>query len=226
LCSLALLSHVGIFPLLVAILLATAVLFRVAGGPPLRPAAGAITAITLLAIVFSVAVYYGHFPESYETLHRVVGSAEPAAASPGPDVPLSRVPPLRAPTRVLRAADVGVRAFGWPIVLLAGVGAWRVWCRGARDRVTLLIAATAVAYVVFAGFAAVMPVEPRFQRYMEEFIGRVNYTAMPAAVILAACGAAWMWARGVTGRTVLVVLFTWAVLLAGGRWAADILRRG
>ncbi len=71
LATLAFLSHVGLFPLLLAMMCATAVLYRWLGGVELRPASYQIVLAAVLAAVVSVVLYYGHFPESYRTLQRL-----------------------------------------------------------------------------------------------------------------------------------------------------------
>ncbi len=84
LASLAFLSHVGVFPLLLAALAASAVLYRWRGGPELRAPSRAVFLAAIVAAVFSVVVYYGQFGEAYETLNRVRARGATAQA-PGSD---------------------------------------------------------------------------------------------------------------------------------------------
>src|SRR4029450_995935 len=70
LASIAFLSHVGIFPLLLASMMAAAAVYWWRGGAPLRPAVWCIAVTGLAAAVLSIVLYYGHFPESYATLQR------------------------------------------------------------------------------------------------------------------------------------------------------------
>ena len=68
LASLAFLSHVSSFALLFATLVAMALVYRWLGGPTLHPTARSVLVIAILAAVFSVVTYYGHFREVYSRL--------------------------------------------------------------------------------------------------------------------------------------------------------------
>jgi hypothetical protein len=229
--SVAFLSHVGIFPLLLAIMLVVAAFYRLCGGAELRPAANRIALAGALAALFSVVVYYGHFPESYSTLQRVRGQShavtapssvatppgDPAAGSPPPSNSAS-VPAKPRHERLVRAAQLGVTSFGWPLALLAAVGTIALWAAGTRDRVTLLAAACGLVYVGFVGFSATAPIEPRFQRYSEEFISRVNFAVMPVAVVLAARGTVWAWRFNLAARAATVGALAAALIVAARVW--------
>jgi hypothetical protein len=230
LASVAFLSHVGIFPVLVAIMCVVAALYRWVGGVELKSASPQIVLVTVLAAVFSIAVYYGHFPESYRTLQRVRQQGAIAAAE---NTPAPRTDAPRAPTdtarsvpvrsvgeRIVRAANIAVASFGWPIMLLAAVGAITLWTARARDPMTLLAAACVIVYAGFVGFSAASPVEPRFQRYSEEFISRVNLAVMPVPVVLAARGAVWSWHRNLGTRVVAIGTLAAALVGASSAWWA------
>ena len=227
--SVAFLSHVGIFPLLLSLMLIVAAFYRLFGGAELRQAASRIGLAAVLAAVFSVVVYYGHFPESYATLQRVRGHnpgvTTPSTPASGHDAGAESttavekaVPARPRLERLLRAARLGVTSLGWPIAVLAVMGAIAVCGKRARDRVTLLAAACVVVYAGFVGFSAMAPIEPRFQRYSEEFISRVNFAVMPVAVVLAARGAVWAWGITVAGRAAAIGLFAGALTLAARAW--------
>jgi len=229
--SVAFLSHVGIFPLLFAIVFAVAAFYRLFGGPDFRSAANRIALAGALAAVFSVIVYYGHFPESYSTLRRVRAQSDTAAASataapPAQDAasgstaaPQKPAAPAKSRSvRVLRAAALEIDSFGWPITLLAAVGAITLWTTRARDRLTLLAAASALVYLGFVGFSATAPIEPRFVRYSEEFISRVNFAVMPVAVVLAARGVVWTWRLNLGMRAVAAGVLTAALIGAYRVW--------
>jgi hypothetical protein len=203
--AVAFLSHVGTFSLLLAMLLTVGLAYRVLGGPALRPPAHTILLVTMAAAAFAVVSYYGRFGEVYRTLERV--GAEPAA---GAGLPLH--------VRMATALGLGLRAAGWPIVVLAAVGAWRVGA--GRDRLRLALASYAVVYVGFLAFAVSAPVEPRFQRYTDEFIDRLNYATMPAVATLAACGGSWAWSAGTPGRIAATVLFLAAAAKGAKAWTA------
>ncbi len=101
---------------------------------------------------------------------------------------------------------------GWPILLLAIVGAWRSVVDRSYDRATLAVMAWTVACAVFLA-VAVMRVDAPFQRYAAEFFGRVLLATFPAAVLLAARATGWAWKHGVPLACV-------GVLSVAGRHAA------
>ncbi len=205
LASLACLSHVGMFPVQLLTLLSIAVLYRWGGGAIFAAPARAVFLATVLAAGFSVVAYYGQFGEVYKTLDRVRGRASSSVVLPNVEQPAgdtARPTPtvMSLGERAARAGGLGVRAVGWPIFLLALVGAWRLWIRGARDRLGLVLVAWGVTCVVFLVFAVSVPVDQRFERYTDEFISRVYDSTAPAAVILAAHGALWAWSAGLVPR--------------------------
>jgi hypothetical protein len=120
--------------------------------------------------------------------------------------------------RLQRAVHLGVSSFGWPIALLAAVGAVLLWVNRSRDHLTLLAAASGVVYAGFVGFSALAPIEPRFQRYSEEFISRVNFALMPIAVVLAARGAVWAWRTNLAARAAAIVTLAAAWVVAARAW--------
>ena len=70
---------------------------------------------------------------------------------------------------------------------------------------------------VFLG-VAVMRVDAPFQRYAAEFFGRVLLATFPAAVVLAARGAAWVWNHGANGRIASALLILWAIVPGTQHW--------
>ncbi len=226
LATLACLSHVGLFPLLLAMMCATAVFYWLAG-VGLRPASYQIVLAAVLAAVVSVGLYYGHFPESYRTLQRLKpgASAEMANAAPGvstfptrDDTP-QRVLPVRGPAeRFGRAVVIAESSFGWPVLALTFLGGWTLWMRRARDPVTLLATACLVIYAVFVTASALTPIEPRFQRYAEEFISRINFAVVPIVAALAARGVTWAWSRQVAWRLVVAALVAVTFVTGAHGW--------
>ena len=227
LASWAFLSHVGTFPLLLTALMMLAVACRWLGGGAERDAAWRIGIVALTAAIFSVAIYYGQFGEVYKSLNRVIGRAtssgvpaprleETTADDPPPMLVGGATPPVT--TRVATAADLTLRAVGWPIALLSVVGAWRVLASRARDRLTLTLLAWVATCAAFVFFGVVGPVEPRFYRYTVEFIGRVVYATWPAAIVLAATGGAWAWRAGTAGRLASGALVGAAVWVGASNW--------
>ncbi len=236
--ALGLLSHVGLIPLLGGLVGAGAVLLAWRGQGEDRRAGWVILAAALIAIVLAVGLYYRHFGDAFRSAQRV-GQSQPgpsqpsaaaAAAAPtaiGGERPSAEA--AAAPTGVAvtgtsraqragRAAGLGLAAYGAPLLLLALVGAARLFIRSSRDRATLMVLASIVVCALVAGVSVLAPVEPRFERYTDEFISRVYYAVTPAVALLAAAGAAWLWTRGVAGRSTAVAGLLGALLVAAHRW--------
>ncbi len=220
LASLAFLSHVHTFLLLLAMLLALAFLYRSMGSQMLRAPARSVFLATMIAAVLSITSYYGQFGEVYKTLSRTRASAIARVPSPvmtqdGAET-TARTDGSAAMARSLGVRSVtalasSVRAVGWSILILAIAGPWRVAADRVRDRLGLALAAWGVAYLAFLVFGALVPVEERFQRYAAEFIDRVNYATCPAVAILAARGGMWGWRAGIPQRLTTSALVIGAV---------------
>jgi len=220
LASLAFLSHVGVFPVLLTTLVGAAALYWLVGGPPLRVPARGILAAAVLASVFSVVTYYGQFAEVYKSLDRVRSrSAANGAATTG-DASVEGAARQTIPLhhRARTVASLALRAFGWPVVVLGAVGLWHLWKTRGRDRLTLALAAAMATYLIFVGFAAATPVEPRFQKYSDEFIDRVNYATTPVAVVLAGRAAGWAWRAGLAPRVGAAILLAAATVIGARAW--------
>ena len=127
-----------------------------------------------------------------------------------PARPLSR--------RVVDAGELTIWSIGWPILLLGAIGAWCRWRDGLRDRLTLLVAALCLAFVLFAAVGIFSPVNASLERYAAEFIGRVAYAVYPAAAMLAGLGAAWSWRAGTAPRIASAALVIAAVIVGGRGW--------
>jgi hypothetical protein len=225
LAGLAFLSHVGTFPLLFVALVALAVLMAVFGGSALRAHAVAVALAAVLAATLSVAVYYAHFPEVYESLGRVqartTGSVTPPAASSGEtgeEEAQGTTSTVPRSTRALRALELAVGSAGWPLVALAALGAWRLAATRTRDRLTLAVSAWLLSWIGFVLASVLAPVDPRFQRYTDEFIDRVNYATLPAVAMLGAYGSSWAWRSGTLTRAISAVLLVAAAIGAFARW--------
>jgi hypothetical protein len=218
--SLTLLSHVGLVPLVGATLLFMAGLYAWRGAPTLRVPARSVAIAGVLAAIFSVAVYYGHFGESYRSMTRVRmqgGVAQPSDATAVQQAPGSASPSLAA--RAARAVSLAVRAMGWPILILAGVGLWRLRGLTTPDRLTLALAALAAMYALFVGVRVLGPIDVRFQRYADEFIDRVNYAALFGVAILAGAGFATAYRAGLVARLAAIALGLAAFAGAVVQWS-------
>ena len=116
--TLALLSHVSTFAILLATLIAVAALLRLSRDPDWKQLSTMILTAAITAAAFSVVVYYGHFGNVYMTVLRARTADAASIASRTVE-----------PALYLRTADaltMTAAAIGWPILTLAAVGAWRV----------------------------------------------------------------------------------------------------
>ena len=228
----AFLSHVSTFPLLATAMFGVAVMFGWRG-TPLRRAGVAMAVIAATAAITSVLAYYGHFTEVYASLDRVTSraaatrpaqtTAPPPALDPDMDPTLATTRGGPVPPKLVRlttALEVGRRATGFPILLLAAAGAWRLATTRRREPLGLALTGWGAAAVLFVAVSILQPVEPRFYRYVVEFIGRVYYGTWPAVVLLAGAGAAWAWRSGPLMRIAAVTVIAWAAVTGGLSWAA------
>ena len=221
--ALALLSHVSTFATLGLTLALIGLLLWFSGMPVLRRAGRGVILATVLAGTFSVAIYYGHFTEVYLNALKVRGGSSAAAvAAPSGTAPAagpSRDTPSGFAVRVVQAANMIGRAIGFPIAGLAVAGLWLVSRRRSRDPLTLAAIAWGVTFVLFLG-AALMRVDPQFQRYSLEFVQRVALAASPLFALLAAAAAAWGWRGGRWMRVAAALVLAAAMHLGLREWAA------
>lgn len=209
--ALAFLSHVAVFPLLGVTLVAMAVLLWMTGDAALRRKGVWIGAIAVIAAVLAIGVYYAHFPEVWGTLDRVSSTQpEPAASEPAPAA-------LSFTERAGRALSLFSRSFGLPLLMLALPGLAAVG-RSRRDQMTIGLLAWGFAMVAFVAFRTVAPVDPRLQRYGDEFIERVYYLTLPAVAILAARGITWAWRTGMPARLCAAAVAAAAAWVGAERW--------
>jgi hypothetical protein len=226
--SLGLLSHVGLIPLLGGVVGASAVLLAWRGAGGERLAGWLILGATLMSAILAFGLYYRHFGDAFRSAQRVgqgdgaaVPSPAPAGDAPSGDVVgTSRPAPAGTsrPQRAGRAARLAVAAYGAPLLVLALAGLLRLPIRAARDRTTLMVVASLVVCAFVAGVSVITPVEPRFERYTDEFISRLYYAVTPAMAILAAGGVSWLWTRGWPGRGAAIAGLLGAVLVAARTW--------
>lgn len=127
--------------------------------------------------------------------------------------------PVRGPAeRLGRSAVIAEQSLGWAILVLAIVGALSLGMARARDPVTLLAASSVVVYAIFVSASALTPIDPRFQRYAEEFISRVNFAVVPIVALLAARGFTWAWPRELAWRAIAVTLVAVAFVTGAEGW--------
>lgn len=195
----AFLSHTSTFPILFTTAVLVAALFWWKGGASLGSPAGAVLAATVIALVASVALYYAHFGSTYRTEFARIGaeaaSAAPDAGGRGIGARLGSVP-------------MYLRLYLGPgALLLAAVGAWDLYQRGTRDRLTLSIAAWAASCLVFLAIGILTPVDMRY--YL---------ASIPAVAIAGAAGAAMLWSRAGLPRIAAAVLLGWVALEGIAAW--------
>jgi hypothetical protein len=228
LATLALISHVSTVTLLVPTLLALAVFLRSLGGPAAwRPARGVVL-VTAVAAVCSVVVYYGHFGDLYRAQIARAGGTRaaeaPAARAAAPAAAPADGRPELGRTRLpleRRAADAASQTagnLGWPILVLAALGAWRLAATRARGALASGVAAWAAVGLLFVTLSVVSAADVRYQQDAWEFIGRVEQATFPAAAILGGVAAAWAWRTGLAARAVAVFLLGAAVVPAARVW--------
>ena len=235
--ALGLLSHVGLIALLGGLVGATALLVAWRGTGEDRDAGWIVLAATLIAALLAVGLYYRHFGDAFRSAQRVgpagaaATPAEPGVTPPaGPDRAPGEgapAPPATGPRaavgtsraqRAGRAAGLAVAAYGAPILLLALAGLVGLPLRTGRDRATLLVLASLAVCAIVGGVSVLAPVEPRFERYTDEFISRLYYAVTPAVALLAAGGVSWLWTRGTLGRGAAAGGLLASVIVAGRMW--------
>jgi hypothetical protein len=233
LATLGLMSHVSTAVLLTSTLMSIAALFSWFGAPALRASARSIVLVTIVALLASTALYWGHFGAVYSAqFERMLASVRAGQTAGNPAGGVSRpassgvsaAPTLGRSTlplsaRVKQTFSQTVDVLGWPILLLAFVGTWRLMREGARDRLGLTIGGWGVVCVAFVAFSTISPGSRTYQQDAFEFISRVEHATMPAAVLLAARGAVWAWRKGSTLRLASGALLAWAVVTGVQAWA-------
>jgi len=195
----AFMSHTSTFAILGVIAVLTAMVFAWRGGPALRSPAVAVAAATAAALVASIAIYYGHFLPTYQSELARIGT-ETAAAAPdaggrGIGARLGSVP------RYLH------EYIGLPALALAAAGAWWMYLRRTRDRLTLTLAAWTTSCVLFLTIGILTPVDMRY--YL---------ASMPVVAIAASAGASALWARGRYHRLIGGALLIWVVWIGIATW--------
>jgi hypothetical protein len=216
--TLALASHVSTFGLLLGVVCPLAVLYWWRGTGMYRATAWALAGVTIVAVLLSVVLYYGHFIDTYRTLQHVRNEAGAMASIDAPTVGERAAAPTSVGRRIVRAAAIDAGDFGWPIVSLAFIGLWWVMRRRSPDRLSLMLMACGIAFVVFGAVGVFTPVNVRFERYSAEFISRVNLATAPAVAILASAGALWAWRRNVVLRLAAAGLVVAAAVLGIDAW--------
>jgi hypothetical protein len=197
--AVAFMSHTSTFAILFVAAMAIAVLFVVKGGPALRSPALAVAAAAAAACLLSIALYYGHFLETYRSEFARIGAETASAAADaggrGIGARLATVP------RYLH------EYLGAPALMLAAAGGWHLRKRHVADRLTLSIAGWAVACALFLLIGVLTPVDMRY--YL---------ASIPAVAISAAVGASALWSGGRDPRLAAGLLLAWVVWTGIRTW--------
>jgi hypothetical protein len=209
-------SHVSTVTTLSATLGVLAVLYYWRGDPARRRAAIVLVTTVAAALALSWFVYYGHFLDVYRTAYTQMFTASTEAGRGF----------MNTGERVADLFRQAVAGAGWPLLMLAVVGAWSVWRRGVRDALVSAMIAWAVVWVLFSASAVFANVGKAYVRYAAELLSRINLATLPLLAILAARGAAAGWDGTlpedlrVPWRGVTVLLIGWAVTIAVRGWMA------
>jgi hypothetical protein len=218
-------SHVSTVTMLTAILGLLFVLYLWQGDAERRRAAWAIAIAGLVAAALVWIAYYRHFMDLYRTaFSRMFG--EPAAVAS--EVTLNAAEVIKGNmTMSERVVDLfrqmGIDA-GVPLLILAAIGAWTLWRRGSRDRLTSALLAWAGMWLVFSLSTVFAQVGDAYVRYAAEFIGRINLATAPLLAVLAARGAACGWDANTPAawrrpsQITALLLIAWALSLAINGW--------
>jgi hypothetical protein len=165
------LSHTSTVAVVFVATLATAALFVVRGRGALTSAAAAVVIASVVAALIAIVVYYAQFADTYRSeLARIAHETTTNAADAGNRTMGDR---LRGVPYAL-----GLN-FGWPVVILAVLGAARIF-RRQRDRLALTVAGWTAACALFLAIGILTPVDLRY--YL---------AAVPVFAIAAADGGAW-----------------------------------
>ena len=195
----AFLSHTSTFAILSVTVLLVPLAYIARGAKELRSAAWGILAGGAAAILLAIAVYYAHFLDTYRTeLARIGGETAAAAADAGG----------RSIGDRLRLVPWYLRMYiGIPALILTAGGAWDLYRRARRDRLTLTTLGWALACATFLVIGIVTPVDMRY--YL---------AALPAIAIAAAAGASAAWEAGGRWRSAAVLLLGWILWLGLETW--------
>ena len=203
--SFAMMSHTSTFAIAIPVMLLAGLLLWLFGGTSEEKTRGRVVlAVTALAAVAAVVLYYRHFGEVYaEQFARITGEiAKPAELSdPG------------GRTITQRALIVPYylnQYYGWPALVLAGIGSGMLVRR--RDTLTLVVWAWIAGTFAFLLLGVFTPLD--FRHYLAAF---------PAIALLAGCGAARWWTKGPFLQAAAIVLIGSSVLIGVRHWL-DALR--
>lgn len=196
----AMLSHPSTCAILGVVLAVTAILYRWRGGQDLQPAAYGVACAAGLAAITAFVLYYAWFPEIYmHELNRVGAEAGVRAAAPV----------SAFGSRLALVPELAARYFGWPAVIVSGVGAWRVGRKDVPLRLRLLLLAWVGTCILFLLLGVLTPVDMRY-----------HFTGFPALALMAAWGWSWAWRGGLPIRVAATLTLSAAAWVGVQQWTA------
>jgi hypothetical protein len=212
----AFLSHTSTFATLAAMMIAAGVLVIVFGKPAARRQGGLLLATTALTVTLAIALYYGHFTDTYASeLNRISGevTGAPGARAPTSDR-LYQPGGKSIPSRAAAVPRDAARSYSWPFLVLALAGIGIAARRFRRDPTWLVIVGWLLACLCLLVVGVLTPVDLRHY-----------YAALPAMAVLAAVAAVAGWQRRGAWRAAAAGLCAWATVVAVDHWL-DTLNAG
>lgn len=196
----ALLSHPSTCAILMIVLAATAGLYALGRTAALRESAITVAACAMAAGTAAFVLYYAWFPAVYaRELTRVVSESGTHLAAATPEAPMS--------TRLASIPALAGSYLGWPAIIAAMVGGWRLRDDVTDARLIRLLAGWTGACIAFLVLGVVTPVEMR-----------TYFALFPALAITAAFGCVWAWRRSTVLRVGVVLLVGWAAWVGVAQW--------
>jgi hypothetical protein len=203
--SFAMMSHTSTFAIAIPVMLLAGLLLWMFGATSDERTRGrAVLIVTAIAAVVAVLLYYRHFGEVYASMFtRITGEI-------GKPAELSDPGGRSIAQRALIVPYYLNEYYGWPALVLAGVGASMLARR--RDTLTLVVYAWVAGTFAFLLLGVFTPLD--FRHYLAAF---------PAIALLAGCGAARWWTKGPFLQAAAIVLIGSSVLIGVRHWL-DALR--
>ncbi|MBI2833689.1 MAG: hypothetical protein HYX76_04615 [Acidobacteria bacterium] len=201
----AFLSHTSTVAMLFPLILCIGALYWWRGGPVIRQSGVPIMAAAVAALGLAVVLYYGRFTALYgRELARIGAEAAAPGIASGPTG-------QTVAGRAILVPRLAVEAFGWPLLMLAGLGVVRLWHVRRRDRLTLVLMAWAMTCGVFLALGILTPIDMRY--YL---------AALPALAIAGAGAASWLWQAAGWARAAAVALLGWLTYVGAAEWIGSI----
>jgi hypothetical protein len=193
----AYLSHTSTLAILFVATICIAAFFRLRGGPALRSPSAAVLVATAIASILAVALYYGHFMETYRSeFNRLSQETASRAVDAGGRTIGDR----------LRLVPYYVRNyFGVAAIVLSALGCW--WMRTLRDRLALTICGWGLSCALFMAIGILTPMDMRY--YL---------AVVPAVALTAAYGASRAWHLSAAWRGAAIILLAGAVAAGINHW--------